>query len=163
MTASGFSSRRFRSRRRATAGDERKMQRARELGADEVINHYQQKIGDEVKRITNKELADIVFEHVGQATWGESIRSLKPGGIIVTCGATSGPQAEFDLRVLFAKQLAFLGSYMGTMGELHEVLKHVFSGKVKGVVDSTFPLSEARSAHERMEKSQMFGKIVLKP
>jgi NADPH:quinone reductase-like Zn-dependent oxidoreductase len=146
-----------------TAGDDHKMQRARELGADEVINHYTQKISDEVKRITSKEMCDIVIEHVGQATWGESIKSLKPGGTLVTCGATTGPKAEFDLRVLFAKQLAFLGSYMGTMGELHDVLKHVFSGRVKGIVDSTFPLSEARAAHEKLEKSQMFGKIVLKP
>jgi NADPH:quinone reductase-like Zn-dependent oxidoreductase len=153
----------FNARVIATAGDEHKSQRARELGADEVINHYTQKISDEVKRITSKEMCDIVIEHVGQATWGESIKSLKPGGTLVTCGATTGPKAEFDLRVLFAKQLSFLGSYMGTMGELHEVLKHVFSGKVKGVVDSTFPLSEVRAAHERMEKSQMFGKIVLKP
>jgi NADPH:quinone reductase-like Zn-dependent oxidoreductase len=153
----------FNARVIATAGDEHKMQRARELGADEVINHYTQKIADEVKRITNKEMCDIVIEHVGQATWGESMKSLKPGGAIVTCGATTGPKVDLDLRFLFSKQFSFLGSYMGTMGDLHDVLKHVFSGKIKGVVDSTFPLSEARAAHERMEKSQMFGKIVLKP
>jgi NADPH:quinone reductase-like Zn-dependent oxidoreductase len=153
----------FNARVIATAGDEHKMQRARELGADEVINHYTQKISDEVKRITSREMCDIVIEHVGQATWGESMKSLKPGGAIVTCGATTGPKVELDLRFLFSKQYSFLGSYMGTMGDLHEMLKHVFSGKIKGVVDSTFPLSEARAAHERMEKSQMFGKIVLKP
>jgi NADPH:quinone reductase-like Zn-dependent oxidoreductase len=153
----------FNARVIATAGDDHKMQRARELGADEVINHYTQKISDEVKRITNKEMCDIVVEHVGQATWGESMKSLKPGGAIVTCGATSGPKVDLDLRFLFSKQFSFLGSYMGTMGDLHEMLKHVVSGKIKGVVDSTFPLSEARAAHERMEKSQMFGKIVLKP
>ncbi len=146
-----------------TAGNENKMQRARELGANEVINHYQQKIGDEVKRITNKEMCDIVVEHVGQATWGESMKSVKPGGTLVTCGATTGPEAKFDIRFLFARQLSFLGSYMGTMGDLHEVLKHVFSGKIRGVVDSTFPLAEARAAHERMEHSEMFGKIVLRP
>ncbi len=153
----------FNARVIATAGDEHKIQRARELGADEVINHYTQKISDEVKRITNKEMCDIVIEHVGQATWGESMKSLKPGGAIVTCGATTGPKVDLDLRFLFSKQFSFLGSYMGTMGDLHEMLKHVVSGKIKGVVDSTFPLSEARAAHERMEKSQMFGKIVLKP
>ncbi|MBZ5511463.1 MAG: zinc-binding dehydrogenase [Acidobacteriia bacterium] len=153
----------FNARVIATAGDEHKMQRARELGADEVINHYTQKISDEVKRITNKEMCDIVIEHVGQATWGESMKSLKPGGTIVTCGATTGPKVDLDLRFLFSKQFSFIGSYMGTMGDLHEVLKHVVGGKIKGVVDSTFPLSEARAAHERMEKSQMFGKIVLKP
>src|SRR5690242_14027021 len=88
----------FNARVIATAGDENKMQRGRELGADEVINHYQQKISDEVKRITNKELCDVVVEHVGQATWPESMKSLKPGGVVVTCGATTGPEAKFDLR-----------------------------------------------------------------
>jgi len=146
-----------------TAGDEHKMAKARELGADHVINHYQQKISDEVRTITNKQGVDIVLEHVGPATWDESIRSLKPSGNLVTCGATTGPQVGFDLRFLFSRQLSILGSYMGTMGELHEVLKHVFSGQLKPVVDRTFPLKEARAAHEYMEKSQMFGKIVLNP
>ena len=147
----------------ATAGDEKKMQRARELGADHVINHYQQKIGDEVRSITNKEGVDIVIEHVGAATWNESMKSLKPGGTLVTCGATTGPNVSIELRFLFSRQLSLLGSYMGTMGELYEVLKHVFSGKVKPVVDRTFPLKDIRAAHEYMEKSQMFGKIVLNP
>jgi NADPH:quinone reductase-like Zn-dependent oxidoreductase len=147
----------------ATAGNEEKIRRARELGADEVIDHYKQNISDEVKRITSRGLCDIVIEHVGQATWGESMKCLKPGGTIVTCGATTGPDAKFDLRFLFARQLSFLGSYMGTMGELHEVLAHVFAGRLKGIVDSVFPLSEVRAAHEKLEKSEMFGKIVLKP
>lgn len=146
-----------------TAGDEQKIAKARELGADCVINHYQQKISEEVRKITNKEGVDIVVEHVGPATWDESLRSLKPAGTLVTCGATTGPQVGFDLRFVFSRQLSILGSYMGTMGELHEVLKHVFSGKLKPVVDRVFPLSEARAAHEYMEKSQMFGKIVLNP
>jgi|SRR5690242_17403241 len=147
----------------ATAGDERKLQKSRELGADHVIDHYQQKIADEVRRITGKSGVDIVFEHVGSATWDDSVRSLRPGGTLVTCGATTGPEAKFDIRVLFSRQLSFLGSYMGTMGDLHQVLKHIFSGKLKAVVDRTFPLSEARSAHERLEKSEQFGKIVLNP
>jgi NADPH:quinone reductase-like Zn-dependent oxidoreductase len=147
----------------ATAGDERKMQRARELGADYVIDHYRQKIGDEVRKISNKAGADIVIEHVGAATWDESCKALKPGGTLVTCGATTGPEVKIDLRFLFSRQLNLLGSYMGTMGELHEVLKHVFSGKLRPVVDRTFPLSEIRAAHEYLEKSQMFGKVVLNP
>src|SRR5438046_1374539 len=146
-----------------TAGDDSKMVKARELGADRVINHYQQKISEEVRKITNKEGVDIVLEHVGPATFDESMRSLKPAGVLVTCGATTGPQVGFDLRFLFSRQLSILGSYMGTMGELHEVLKHVFSGKLKPVVDRTFPLSNARAAHEHMEKSAMFGKIGLNP
>lgn len=146
-----------------TAGDEHKMAKARELGADHVINHYQQKISEEVRKITDKEGVDVVLEHVGPATWDESLRSLKPAGTLVTCGATTGPQVGIDLRFVYSRQLSILGSYMGTMGELHEVLKHVFSGRLKPVVDRTFPLQEARAAHEYMEKSQMFGKIVLVP
>ena len=137
--------------------------RARELGADFVINHYQQKIAQEVRKITNFEGADIVVEHVGVATWEESVKSLKAGGALVTCGATTGPQVALDLRFLFSRQLALLGSYMGTMSELHEVLGHVFAGRLKPVIDHIFPLEEIRAAHEYMERSQMFGKIVLNP
>jgi NADPH:quinone reductase-like Zn-dependent oxidoreductase len=151
----------FHTRVIATAGEERKIERARELGADFVINHYQQKISQEVRKITNAEGVDIVIEHVGPATWQESVKSLKPGGTLVTCGATTGPKVELDLRFLFSRQLSLLGSYMGTMSELYEVLGHVFAGRLKAVVDRTFPLQEARAAHEYMEKSQMFGKIVL--
>src|ERR1700686_3500941 len=125
-----------------TAGDEVKLEKARELGADFGINHYQQKISEEVRKITNKEGVDIVIEHVGAATWDESLRSLKSGGKLVTCGATTGPNVGLDLRHLFARQLSLLGSYMGTMGELHEVLRHVFSGRLKRVVDRVFPLGE---------------------
>jgi len=147
----------------ATAGDESKLEKARALGADHGINHYKQKISQEVRAITNKEGVDIVFEHVGAATWDESMKSLKPNGTIVTCGATTGPEVKFDLRFLFARQLSFLGSYMGTLGELYEVLSHVFAGRLKPVVDRTFPLKDARTAHEYMAASQMFGKVVLNP
>jgi len=153
----------FHARVITTAGDDRKIERARELGADFVINHYQQKISQEVRKITNSEGVDIVIEHVGKATWDESVKSLKAGGTLVTCGATTGPRVELDLRFLFSRQLALLGSYMGTMSELHEVLGHVFAGRLKPVIDRTFPLKEIRAAHEYLEKSQMFGKIVLNP
>jgi NADPH:quinone reductase-like Zn-dependent oxidoreductase len=144
-----------------TAGDEPKLEKARALGADYGINHYKQKISEEVRKITNKEGVDIVIEHVGAATWDESIRSLKSGGRLVTCGATTGPNVGIDLRHLFARQLSLLGSYMGTMSDLNEVLGHVFAGRLRPVVDRTFTLSEIRAAHEYLEKSQMFGKIVL--
>jgi NADPH:quinone reductase-like Zn-dependent oxidoreductase len=151
----------FHTRVITTAGDERKMERARELGADFVVNHYQQKISDEVRKITNFEGVDIVVEHVGKATWDESVRSLKAGGTLVTCGATTGPKVDLDLRFLFSRQLSLLGSYMGTMSELHEVLSHVFAGRLKPIIDHTFPLQEIRAAHEYLEKSEMFGKVVL--
>jgi NADPH:quinone reductase-like Zn-dependent oxidoreductase len=144
-----------------TAGDEAKLEKARGLGADHGIHHYKQRISDEVRKLTNKEGVDIVIEHVGVATWEESVKSLKSSGTLVTCGATTGPSVGIDLRHLFARQLRLLGSYMGTMGELHEVLSHVFAGRLKPVVDRVFPLSETRAAHEYLEKSQMFGKVVL--
>jgi len=146
-----------------TAGNETKLEKARALGADHTIDHYKQKISDEVRKITNKAGVDIVIEHVGAATWDESLKSLKSSGTLVTCGATTGPSVALDLRHLFARQLALLGSYMGTMGELHEVLSHVFAGRLKPVVDRAFPLREVRAAHEYLEKSQMFGKVVLNP
>src|SRR6266480_1108056 len=145
----------------ATAGDDRKAERARELGADYVINHYQQKISEEVRKITNKEGVDIVMEHVGAATWDESVRSLKPAGTLVTCGATTGFDAKVDLRFLFSRQLSLLGSYMGTKGELHRVMKLVAGGKLKPVVDRVFPLAEAAAAHAYLESSSQFGKVVL--
>ena len=147
----------------ATAGSESKLEHARELGADYTVDHYKQKISEEVKKITAKVGVDIAFEHVGAATFEESLRSLRPGGKLVTCGATTGAEAKFDLRFLFSRQLSFLGSYMGTMGDLREVLAHVFSGRLKAVVDKSFPLRDTRAAHERMEKSQQFGKIILNP
>jgi len=106
---------------------------------------------------------DIVFEHVGASTWDESMKSLKPAGTVVTCGATTGPNVGIVLRFVYSRQLSVLGSYMGTMGELYEVLKHVFRGRLNPVIDRTFPLKDIRAAHEYIEKSQMFGKIVLNP
>ena len=146
-----------------TAGNEAKLEKAKALGADYGIDHYKQKISEEVRKITNKEGVDIVVEHVGVATWDESMRSLKTAGTLVTCGATTGPNVAVDLRHLFARQLRLLGSYMGTMAELHEVLGHVFAGRLKPVLDRTFPLSEIRAAHQYLEKSQMFGKVVVNP
>jgi NADPH:quinone reductase-like Zn-dependent oxidoreductase len=153
----------FHARVITTAGDENKLEKGRTLGADFGINHYKQKISDEVKKITNKEGVDIVIEHVGPATWDESMKSLKPAGTLVTCGATTGPTASFDLRFVYSRQLSILGSYMGTMGELYEVLGHIFAGRLKPVVDRAFPLKDIQQAHKHMEESQMFGKIVLNP
>jgi NADPH:quinone reductase-like Zn-dependent oxidoreductase len=153
----------FHARVITTAGDERKIEKALQLGADHGINHYQQKISEEVKKLTNKEGVDIVVEHVGAATWEQSMKCLKPAGTLVTCGATTGPNASFDLRFLYSRQLSLLGSYMGTMAELYEVLGHIFAGRLKPVVDRVFPLQEIRAAHEFLENSQMFGKVVLNP
>ena len=147
----------------ATAGGEEKLAKARALGADEVIDHYRQDISAEVKRLTGKRGVDVVVEHVGSATWQKSLESLAPTGRLVTCGATTGYQAAIDLRYLFTKQYSILGSFMGTMGELHRALEFVFSGQVRPVIDRVFPLSEIRAAHERLERKEHFGKVILKP
>lgn len=146
-----------------TAGDEKKLEKAHALGADYGINHYKQKISEEVRKITNKAGVDIVVEHVGVSTWDESIRSLKTAGTLVTCGATTGPEVKIDLRHLFSRQLRLVGSYMGTMAELNQVLGHVFAGRLKPVLDRAFPLREIRAAHEYLETSRMFGKVVVNP
>jgi NADPH:quinone reductase-like Zn-dependent oxidoreductase len=147
----------------ATAGGEAKLAKALALGADHVIDHYQQDISAEVKKLTGKRGVDVVVEHVGAATWSKSIESLAPAGRLVTCGATTGFDARVDLRYLFSKQYSLLGSFMGTMGELHQVLKFVFRGQLKPVVDRVYPLSEIREAHERLERKEQFGKVVVTP
>jgi NADPH:quinone reductase-like Zn-dependent oxidoreductase len=145
----------------ATAGTDEKLERARGLGAFEVIHHHQQDIAEEIKRLTNKRGVDVVIEHVGEATWAKSVRSLARGGRLVTCGATTGPDGALNLAALFSRQLSILGSYMGTKGELLRAARCFFAGQLTPVIDRTFPLSEAAAAHRRMEESGQFGKIVL--
>ncbi len=145
----------------ATAGSDEKLAKAKEFGADHLIHHKSQKIRDEVRRITNKRGVDVVFEHVGTATWDDSLASLAPAGRLVTCGATTGYDAKVDLRFLFSRQLSLLGSYMGTKSELHTVMKLVAAGKLRPVVDRIFPLAEAAAAHAYLESGVQFGKVVL--
>ena len=147
----------------ATAGGEAKLAKAKELGADHVIDHYAQDISAEVKKLTGKRGVDVVFEHVGAATWSKSLESLAPAGRLVTCGNTTGWDVKLDLRFLFSKQWSLLGSFMGTLGELHQVLKFVFKKELKPVIDKVYPLSEIRAAHERLENKEQFGKIVVTP
>ena len=128
-----------------------------------VLDHYEQDISAEVKKITGKRGVDIVFEHVGAATWPKSLESLAASGRLVTCGATTGYDVRVDLRFLFSKQQSLLGSYMGTLGELHRVLKFVFRGDLKPVVDRVYPLSEIAAAHQRLENREQFGKVVAVP
>jgi NADPH:quinone reductase-like Zn-dependent oxidoreductase len=146
----------------ATASNPQKLEKARELGADFLIDHSKGDVVGEVRRITLKKGVEVVFEHVGKATWERSILSLAHRGRLVTCGATTGPDAVTDIRYLFSKQLALLGSYMGSKADLLEVAVPFFAGKLRVIIDSVFPLSEARKAHERLATSGHFGKIVLK-
>jgi NADPH:quinone reductase-like Zn-dependent oxidoreductase len=145
----------------ATAGSDAKLQRARALGAVEVINHHTQDIVEEIRRLTNRRGVDVVIEHVGEATWPKSVRALARGGRLVTCGATTGGRGGLDLHALFAKQLSILGSYMGTKAELLQAARLLFTGQLKPVVDRTYPLAAAADAQRRMEQSDQFGKIVL--
>jgi NADPH:quinone reductase-like Zn-dependent oxidoreductase len=145
----------------ATAGSEEKLAHARALGAHETINHTTDDISDAVRRLTDRRGVEVVFEHVGQATWDKSLRCLARGGRLVTCGATTGPQGTIDLRSLFGRQLSLLGSFMGSKGELLRVAALFFEGRLKPVIDGTFPLAEAAAAQQHLEKRQQFGKIVL--
>jgi NADPH:quinone reductase-like Zn-dependent oxidoreductase len=132
----------------ATAGNEEKLARAREVGAHEVVNHHSQDIAAEIRRFTNNRGVDIVIEHVGEATWERSLKCLARGGRLVTCGATTGHKAAIDLRFLFSKQYTLMGSYMGTKGELLRAAAFFFSGQLRPVVDRTFPLADAGAVWE---------------
>ncbi|HEX3228878.1 MAG TPA: zinc-binding dehydrogenase [Pyrinomonadaceae bacterium] len=145
----------------ATAGSESKLEKAHELGADETINYSSDDWPKQVKRLTGGRGVDIVFEHTGEATWPGSILSLKKGGRLVTCGATSGFDARTDLRHVFYRHLTILGSMMGSKADLLAAMKFIESGQIRAVVDRTLPLAEARKAHELMEDRAQFGKLVL--
>jgi NADPH:quinone reductase-like Zn-dependent oxidoreductase len=145
----------------ATASSEEKLAKAKELGADDVINYTQEAWPKEVKRLTDRRGVDVVFEHTGAATWSGSISSLKNGGRLVTCGATSGFDASTDLRQVFYRQLSLLGSFMGSKADLLAAMKFVASGAIRPIVDRILPLVDARYAHELMEDRGQFGKIVL--
>lgn len=145
-----------------TSGDE-KCERARKLGADDVIDRTLQDTYAEVRRLTAKRGVDVVFEHTGTATWDASLRSLTTGGTLVTCGATTGHDAKIDLRFLFARQVAIVGSTMGTRAELLEILKHVAAGRLRPVIDRVMPLERGKEAQAMLERGEHFGKLVLEP
>jgi NADPH:quinone reductase-like Zn-dependent oxidoreductase len=147
----------------ATASSNEKLRRAKDLGADEVVNYSNEDWSKEVKRLTNKRGVDVVFEHTGAATWAGSIASLKNNGRLVTCGATSGFAAQTDIRQIFYRHITILGSFMGSKSELLEAMKFVENGKIRAVVDQTLPLAEAQRAHELMQNRSQFGKLVLVP
>jgi len=147
----------------ATAGSDEKLAKARQLGAYEVVNHTTQDVPAAIKGFTGGRGVDVVVEHVGTATWDRSLKCLTRAGRLVTCGATTGHDAQVDLRFLFSRQLSLLGSYMGRKSELLRAAQFFFAGQLRPVVDQTFPLTEAAEAHRRLEARQQFGKIVLVP
>jgi NADPH:quinone reductase-like Zn-dependent oxidoreductase len=138
-----------------------KIDRTLALGAERVFDHYAGDFSREVRALTGGRGVDIVIEHVGEATWDRSVRSLATGGRLVTCGATTGHAAAVDLRHLFARQLSLLGSYMGCFSELMTVAALLFDGHVTPVIDQVIPLACAADAQRRLEEKGQFGKLVL--
>ncbi|OGS51512.1 MAG: alcohol dehydrogenase [Euryarchaeota archaeon RBG_16_68_12] len=146
----------------ATSSSDEKLRRAKEIGADVLINYKAVPWSKAVWELTGKRGVDVVVDHVGAATFKDSLRSLRKGGRLVTPGATTGAVTEIDLRYVFWRQLGILGSTMASQREFEEVMKLVFMGRLKPVVDTVFPLEEARKAHEYLERGEQFGKVVLR-
>jgi NADPH:quinone reductase-like Zn-dependent oxidoreductase len=144
-----------------TSSSDQKLERARELGADAVVNHADGDVRAAVAEATGGAGVDVVLEHVGEATWQRSLQAARAGGRIAVCGATSGPNPPAALHRIWWKQLTIYGSTMGTREDFEASYELVKSGRAKPVVDSVFPLAEARAAHERLEAAEQFGKIVL--
>ncbi|HEX4802886.1 MAG TPA: zinc-binding dehydrogenase [Myxococcaceae bacterium] len=147
----------------ATASTEEKLKKAQGLGADHLINNSKSDFLEEVKRITQKRMVDVVFEHVGTATFEKSVACLPYGGRLVTCGATTGYDAKLDLRVLFYKRISLLGSTMGSKGDLFRILQLVEEGRLRPVLDRVLPLEQAAEAQRLLENRAQFGKVVLTP
>lgn len=144
----------------AASRSEEKLKKARELGADETISSSKD-IARQTLKITQGRMADIVFEHVGPDVFEAALKSLAPGGKLITCGSTSGPVVNLDMRYVFSRQLQILGSKMGNLAEMRTVSALVNQGKIKAVIDGVYPLEEAAQAHARLSSQNQFGKIVL--
>jgi NADPH:quinone reductase-like Zn-dependent oxidoreductase len=148
-----------------TAGSGEKLAKAKALGADELINYHEQDFTEVIRSLTEKRGVDVVLEHIGGEILTKSIPILARGGRLVTCGATTAPCSSIDLRYVYSRHLTLLGSFMGTKKELADVLKFFSPAagdrRLRPVVDSRFPLSEAAEAHRKMEERKNFGKIVL--
>ena len=145
-----------------TSSSDEKLERARELGADETVNHGSGDVVAAVRQATGGHGADVVIEHVGEATWKTSLQVAATGGRIAVCGATSGPNPPANLHRIWWKQLTVVGSTMGTQEDFRAVYDLVASGRAKPVVDRVFPLAEAAEAHEHLEAGRQLGKVVLR-
>ena len=147
----------------ASAGSPERLERARSLGAHEVVDHSRADFSAAVRALTGKKGVEVAVEHVGGAVFEQAAASLARNGRLVTCGATIGGQVKLDLNVLFGRHLTLLGSWMGRRAELLEVLRFVRDGRLKPVLDSVMPLAKAAEAHRRIEAREHFGKVVLVP
>ncbi len=147
----------------ATASSGVKLEKAKALGADHLINYAESDFLEEVKKLTSRRLVDVVFEHVGAATWDKSIACLPKGGRLVTCGATTGHDVKIDLRTLFYKSISLLGSTMGSKSELFKVMDLVERGRLSPVLDRVLPLERGAEAHGLLADRKSFGNVVLTP
>ncbi|HTM58030.1 MAG TPA: zinc-binding dehydrogenase [Candidatus Udaeobacter sp.] len=146
-----------------TAGGAAKVERAKALGAHDVIDHSREDITARVRELTGKKGVEVVFEHVGGRVFEQAFAALARNGRLVTCGATTGGEVKLDINALFGRHLNLMGSWMGRRSELVEVLKFVRDGRLKPVVDRAMPLAEAAEAHRLIEARGHFGKVVLVP
>ena len=145
----------------AASSSAENLEKASALGADFTLNHKTNNISASVKEITGGQGVDVVFEHVGETTWNTSMKMLGKGGRLVTCGATTGARVEIDIRHLFYKQLSILGSTMGNKIAFENSFELVKSGKLKPVIDRTFPMEEIQAAHQYLEEGAQFGKVMI--
>ena len=144
-----------------TVGSDEKAEKAKALGANQVINYRHESFGDRIRELTNGRGVDVVFEHIGPETWEGSMRVLARAGRLVTCGATSGPSVPLDLRYVFSRQLTILGSMMGTRAEFETLVDLLEKRRLAPLVDTVYPLTEARRVQERMLNRDVFGKLVI--
>jgi NADPH:quinone reductase-like Zn-dependent oxidoreductase len=144
-----------------TSSSDAKLERARALGADVGINYTTEDWARKVFEVTARRGVDVVIENVGAATWKGSIRSLRSGGRLITCGATSGPIGETDIRIVFWKQIHLIGSTMASDKEFQDVMRLFFAGRLRAIVDEVVPLKDGAAAQQRLAEGKQFGKIVL--
>ncbi|MGI8619962.1 MAG: zinc-binding dehydrogenase [Gemmatimonadaceae bacterium] len=145
-----------------TSSSDEKLACARELGADDTFNHSKIDVAREVRARTNKRGVDVVVDDVGPATWEKSLGALAKSGRLVTCGATSGPKVETDVRKLFWNQWTILGSTMGSDAEFDAIVHELEKGRLIPPVDSVFDLEDGRAAFERLQTAGQFGKVVVR-
>jgi len=146
----------------ATTSTPEKAAKAKELGADEVINYNEEDITQRVRALTDGGV-DMVVDHVGADFFGKAFSAVKPGGRYGICGATTGIRTELHLGLLFSRQIDVFGAFMGTKEDMRQIVAVLNQGVINPVVDRVFPLEEAAAAHRAMEETNFFGKLLLKP
>jgi NADPH2:quinone reductase len=147
----------------ATTSTEEKAVKARELGADAVINYKEEDITERVKELTGGVGVDVLVDHVGADFFTGAFNSLRPGGRYTICGATTGLRAELHLGLLFTRQIEIYGTFMGSKEDMRQIVAMLNRGVIHPAIHQVFPLSEAAAAHETMEEANFFGKLLLRP